>query len=376
MTSPRIIGPMRTAHIGSLSRPDYADNEIDLIELLSILVRRKFTIMVFCLIALSAGVGVSYLLPQRWTSTAELIMPQTTQLQGMEKILAALDALDIKTDISPDSLLSEFMRNFDAYTLREKYLVSTEYFKQLSKNKTNTPESRRRLIDSILQGNISSYSSSQDKGADQKEYRYYSVTFSAENPVVARDLLRGYINYVTSVVEHDVYQRICYLVEMRKNQITEKYNFEKAYAETAYRIKLERLQYALEIAKAAGLQKPSWSNGFSNQDDPDFPVTLGADGLDRKLKIVESLKVPTALNADLQNRHLYIEKINELNIDKLHFQPFKYMRTPMEPVHRDAPKRSLIVLLSALAGVIAGCGYVLLNSAMKQHRQTVDRRLS
>ena len=175
------------------------------------------------------------------------------------------------------------------------------------------------------------------------------------------------------MVENDVYHRLRYQVEMRKSQAIGKYNFDRARAETAYRITLERLQYALEIAKAAGLQKPSWSHGSSNQDDPDFPVTLGADGLDRKLKIVESLKNPIMLNADLQNRHLYIEKINELKINRLHFQPFKYMRAPMVPLQRDAPKRSLIVLLCAVAGLIAGCGYVLLNAAIKQHRLTTDR---
>jgi len=373
MNPPRIIDPVRSAHVGGLSQPDHSDDEINLIELLSILVRSKFTIMFFCVIAMSGGVAVSYLLPQRWTSSAELIIPQATQLQGMDKMLAALEVLDIQSDISPGSLLSEFMRNFDAYNLREKYLVSTDYFKQLSKNKANTPEMRHRLINAILQGNISSRSSLQDKAANQKEYLYYDVTFSAENPVVARDLLQGYINYVTTVVENDVYHRLRYQVEMRKSQAIGKYNFDSARAETAYRINLERLQYALEIAKAAGLQKPSWSHGSSNQDDPDFPVTLGADGLDRKLKIVESLKTPTVLNADLQNRHLYIEKINELNIDKLIFQPFKYMRAPMVPLQRDAPKRSLIVLLSAVAGLIAGCGYVLLNAAIKQHRLTTDR---
>ncbi|HBH67084.1 MAG TPA: LPS O-antigen length regulator, partial [Erwinia persicina] len=150
------------------------------------------------------------------------------------------------------------------------------------------------------------------------------------------------------------------------------YNLDVSRAENAHRIKLERLQYALQIANSAGLKQPSWSNGRTIQDDPDFSVTLGADGLARKLQIEQAISDPARLSADLQNRRLYIEKLNAVKINELHVEPFKYMRAPYEPIQRDAPKRSLIVLLFGLAGLIASCSYVLLNHAMKNRSQPVD----
>jgi LPS O-antigen subunit length determinant protein (WzzB/FepE family) len=348
------------------------DDELDLLGLLSVLISRKFTIAAFTGLALIVGAGISYMMPQRWTSSAVLVPAEASQLRSMDKILTELTVLDIKTDISPDSLLSDFMRNFDSRALREKYLVNTTYFKELVKNKADTPEMRNHLINSILQGNIVSHSSAQDKDADKKEYRYYEIKYTAENPIAARDLLEGYINYVTGVVESELHQRISYQVDMLRGKAIGQYNLDVSRAENAHRIKLERLQYALQIADAAGLKKPSWSNGSTIQDDPDFSVTLGADGLDRKLKIEQSIDDPAMLSTDLQNRRLYIEKLNGLKINELHVEPFKYMRAPYEPISRDAPKRSLIVLLFALAGGIAGCSYVLLNHAMSQRRQTIE----
>lgn len=355
------------------------DDEIDLLALLNIIFSRKFLIALITAVAMLAGAGVSYLMPQRWTSSAILSPAEAPQLRSIDKILTELAVLDVQTTITPDSLLSDFMRNFDSRSLREKYLINTTYFKELVNNKQVTPDERNRLINRILQGNIESHSSAQDKESDKKEYRYYEIKYSAENPVAARDLLEGYINYVAAVVETELHQSISYQVDMLKGKEIGRYNLDKAREENAQRIKVERLQYALEIANSAGLKKPSWSNGGTIQDDPDFSVTLGSDGLNRKLKIEQSMSDPIALNTDLQNRRLYIEKLNQLKINELNVVPFKYMRAPYEPLQRDAPKRSLIVLLFGMAGLIAACAYTLLSHAMLQHRQTIDvkpKRLS
>lgn len=372
------ISPSR--HVKSVINPyERHDDEIDLLALLNIIFSRKFLIALITAVAMLAGAGVSYLMPQRWTSSAILSPSEAPQLRSIDKILTELAVLDVQTTITPDSLLSDFMRNFDSRSLREKYLINTTYFKELVNNKQVTPDERNRLINRILQGNIESHSSAQDKESDKKEYRYYEIKYSAENPVAARDLLEGYINYVAAVVETELHQSISYQVDMLKGKEIGRYNLDKAREENAQRIKVERLQYALEIANSAGLKKPSWSNGGTIQDDPDFSVTLGSDGLNRKLKIEQSMSDPIALNTDLQNRRLYIEKLNQLKINELNVVPFKYMRAPYEPLQRDAPKRSLIVLLFGMAGLIAACAYTLLSHAMLQHRQTIDvkpKRLS
>lgn len=372
------ISPSR--HVKSVINPyERHNDEIDLLALLNIIFSRKFFIALITAVAMLAGAGVSYLMPQRWTSSAILSPAEAPQLRSLDKILTELAVLDVQTTITPDSLLSDFMRNFDSRSLREKYLINTTYFKELVNNKQVTPDERNRLINRILQGNIESHSSAQDKESDKKEYRYYEIKYSAENPVAARDLLEGYINYVAAVVETELHQSISYQVDMLKGKEIGRYNLDKAREENAQRIKVERLQYALEIANSAGLKKPSWSNGGTIQDDPDFSVTLGSDGLNRKLKIEQSMSDPIALNTDLQNRRLYIEKLNQLKINELNVEPFKYMRAPYEPLQRDGPKRSLIVLLFGMAGLIAACAYTLLSHAMLQHRQTIDvkpKRLS
>jgi len=255
------------------------------------------------------------------------------------------------------------MREFDSRSLREKYLVNTNYFKKLVSEKTDDAESRNRLINDILHGNIDSHSSVQDKEANKKEYRYYELKYTAETAVDARDLLEGYINYITGEVNEELYRRLESMIDEVRMKEKALYDLEMMQEEIKHRSKIDRLQYALDIAQSAGLKKPSWSNGGVILDDPDFSVTLGADGLARKLDIEKSLRVG-ALNDKLQNRRLYLEKLDALKISPTEDVPFKYMRAPYEPLIRDAPKRTLIVLLFSFAGLIAGCGYVLVSSAV------------
>ncbi|QGU86308.1 LPS O-antigen length regulator Wzz(fepE) [Erwinia sorbitola] len=356
---------------GAVSSAGRCDEELDLLDVLSIIFSRKYTLALFTALALFIGLGVSYLLPQRWTSSAMLSVAEAAQLHSMEKMLTELQVLDIDTKITPASLLTDFIRNFDSPRLREQYLVGTAYFKQLAKGLEQSPEERNRLINSILSGNIESQSSSDSK----KEYRFYEVKYSANSAPAARELLQGYINYVTSVVEKELQQRITYHVDMVKGKAIGQYNLDKKRVENEHSIKLERLEYALQVANSAGLKKPVWSiNGTSTYDDWDYLESLGSEGLKRKLKIEQSVEDPTLLNVDLQNRRVYIEKLQALKISELHIEPFKYMRVPYEPLYRDSPKRSLIALMSAVVGLITGCGYVLLSNAIKAYRQSLKKK--
>lgn len=361
-------GNMRNAP-SLISHFPVKDDELDLLELLAIILKHKKTIIVITILAVIAGIAFSYTLTPRWTSSAIIVPPTAKELRTMDKTITQLAVLGIDTAITPDSLLSDFMRNFDSRDLREKYLVNTNYFKELVKEKEGAAEDSSRLIDAILDGNIVSHSSGQDKADDKKEYRYYSVSYTAENPVAARDLLEGYINYVTQVVEDELHQKISYQVDLLKGKAEGQYQLDLARAENARRVKLERLNYALSIANSAGLKKPSWSNGTTIQDDPDYSVTLGADGLSRKLEIERSLRDVSQLSPDLLNRKMLIDKLNALKINEMEILPFKYMRQPYQPLKKDKSKRVIMVALFGIAGLLGSCGYVLINSMMKRREE-------
>ncbi|MDN0088611.1 LPS O-antigen length regulator Wzz(fepE) [Yersinia nurmii] len=349
-------------------------DEIDLFELMAIIFKSKIKIIFTTLIFIIIGLVITFILPQRWTSTAVIVSPGDEQIQVLDKITTNLSVLDIKLDINSDYLLSIFKQNFDSQDLREQYLVNTEYFKRLMRDNPEDGLEKRALIERIVNENITSVSPQRDKSDNDKEYRYYKLSYSAMTATDARDLLQGYINYVNSIVNADVSRKIQRAVDLAKGIGTDKYTLDLLRAKNNQEVKIERLKYATSIADAAGIKKPVYSSGSAISDDPDFPITMGSDALNRKLEIEKSVTDLASINAEILNRRLYLDKLNALEIPKVEVVPFKYLQQPTEPTKRDAPKRGLIMILFALAGLVGSVGFVLVDHFMRE-REREDEML-
>ncbi|EOG6954832.1 LPS O-antigen length regulator Wzz(fepE) [Yersinia ruckeri] len=350
-------------------------DEIDIFELFTIIFRSKLKIILVTLIFLISGLVVSYILPQKWTSTSIIVPAGEEQLQVLDKITINLAVLDINLGITSNYLLSTFKQNFDSQDLREQYLINTDYFKQMMKDSPEDAIERRAVIENIVNNSIGSINPIKDKSGNDNEYRYYKLSYSASTAVDARDLLQGYINFVNSTVNADVNLKIQRAVDLAKGMATDKYSLDLLRAKNSHEVKIERLKYASSIADVAGIKKPVYSSGSQISDDPDFPITMGADALNRKLEIEKSITDLTTVNADLLNRKLYLDKLNALEIPKVDVVPFKYLQQPTEPTKRDAPKRGLIMVLFALAGLVGSVGFVLVGHFVSERERQEEEML-
>nr|AEP25479.1 O-antigen chain length determinant [Yersinia pseudotuberculosis] len=348
------------------------DYNIGFFELFSILSRGKIRIIIVTLLFLTVGSIISYILPQKWTSTAIITLPGDEQIQVLDELITNLTVLDIKVDISANYLLSTFKQNFDSQDLREQYLVNTNYFKRLMKSNPEGGLDKRALIERIVNENIASVSPLKDKTERDDEYRYYKLSYSASTPTDARDLLQGSINYINTIVNADVFRKVQRAVDLAKGIGTDKYSMELLRARNNQKVKIERLRYASSIADAAGVKKPVYSSGSAISDDPDFPITMGSDALNRKLEIEKSVTDLASINAQLLNRKLYLDKLNRLEIPNVNIVPFKYLQQPTEPTKKDAPKRALIMILFALAGLISSIGFVLADHFVRERKREED----
>ncbi|WP_016678379.1 GNVR domain-containing protein, partial [Yersinia pestis] len=172
-----------------------------------------------------------------------------------------------------------------------------------------------------------------------------------------------------TIVNADVFRKIQRAVDLAKGIGTDKYSMELLKARNNQKVKIERLRYASSIADAAGVKKPVYSNGSAISDDPDFPITMGSDALNRKLEIEKSVIDLASINTELLNRKLYLDKLNRLEIPNVNIVPFKYLQQPTEPTKRDVPKRALIVILFALVGLMGSVGFVLVEHFVRERKR-------
>ncbi|ENN5157953.1 LPS O-antigen length regulator, partial [Salmonella enterica subsp. enterica serovar 1,4,[5],12:i:-] len=134
---------------------------------------------------------------------------------------------------------------------------------------------------------------------------------------------------------------------------------------------IRRLNYSLEVANAAGIKKPVYSNGQIMKDDPDFPVALGSDGIATKLNIKKSIKDVSELSGELRNRQYVVNQLVVAKVGDVDFMPFQYQLSPTLPVRKDGPSNAIIVILSSVIGGMLACGYILLRHAMEARKMSV-----
>ena len=198
------------------------------------------------------------------------------------------------------------------------------------------------------------------------------MSFTAPLAEEAQAVLTGYIQYISDLTEKETLEDIRNKLAIKTSFEKERLEMDRVRLKNQLEANIQRLNYSLEIANAAGIKKPVYSNGQAVKDDPDFSISLGADGITRKLEIEKSVTDVAEINGELRNRQYHVEQLLSTNVNDVNFTPFKYQRSPSLPVKKDGPAKSMIIILAALLGGMIACGGVLLSHAMMHRKHNAE----
>jgi len=338
-------------------------HEIDFLTLLDVLWAAKKQIIVIAAAFALLGLLISFVLPQKWTSEAIITPAEQTQWRSLQQTLMELQVLDIEVPVTPVDVFGQFIKNFSSQSLQEEYFRSSPYVKShYSDLNADSIEFQRAVV--RLTEKLKIIDNASPKSPVEAPFTSWTLSFSASTPEDAKQVLEGYVDYVAAKVVNETTDNIRNTLALKTRFEQEKLNLDRVRLTNQRDIKIQRLNYSLEVANAAGIKKPVYSNGQVVNDDPDFSITLGADGIQEKLRIEKSLKDIADLNADLRNREYHVEQLQKLNVKDIAFSPFKYQLSPSLPMKKDGQGKAIITVLMGLVGGIIACGVVLLRNAM------------
>lgn len=358
-------------------QPTANANEIDLVNLIEILWRARTKIMATVFAFACVGILVSFLLPQKWTSQAIVTPAEAVQWQGLENTLTKLRVLDMDISVSRGDVFNLFIKKFQSPSLLEEYLRSSPYVMDQLKG-ADIDEMELHQAIARLSEKMKAVDANRDKKNETSLYTAWTLSFTAPQAEEAQSVLKGYIQYISALVVKETLEDIRNKLFIKTSYEKERLEMDRVRLKNQLEAKIQRLNYSLEIANAAGIKKPVYSNGQAVKDDPDFSISLGADGIERKLEIEKSVTDVAEINGDLRNRQYHVEQLLAMNVSDVKFTPFKYQLSPSLPVKKDGPAKSMIVILAALLGGMVACGGVLLNHAMvsrKQKMTFIDQQL-
>ena len=343
--------------------PAVSTKEIDLLGLLDVLLAAKKRIVTIVLAFAVVGLAIAFLIPQKWTSKAVITPAEQTQWNTLRQMMVTLQVLDVDAKVSHGDVFNLFIKKFQSQSLLEEYMKTSPYvMSQLEGTEVDPLELHRAVVN--IAEKMKATDNTQVKDADKAPYTSWTLSFTAPTAGDAQTVLEGYINYISRIVEQETMENIRNQITLKTKVVQQQLELDRVRLTNIHNTNLQRLNYSLEVANAAGIKKPVYSNGQAVKDDPDYSVALGADGIAQKLQIEKNLKDVTELNADFQNREYYLTQLQKLSVEDVKLEPFRYQLSPSLPVKKDGPGKALIVLLAGILGGLFACGSVLLREAM------------
>ncbi|TGC67564.1 LPS O-antigen length regulator [Salmonella enterica subsp. enterica serovar Infantis] len=360
------------------SLPPANSHEIDLFSLIEVLWQAKRRILATVFAFACVGLLLSFLLPQKWTSQAIVTPAESVQWQGLERTLTALRVLDMEVSVDRGSVFNLFIKKFSSPSLLEEYLRSSPYvMDQLKGAQIDEQDLHRAIV--LLSEKMKAVDSNVGKKNETSLFTSWTLSFTAPTREEAQKVLAGYIQYISDIVVKETLENIRNQLEIKTRYEQEKLAMDRVRLKNQLDANIQRLHYSLEIANAAGIKRPVYSNGQAVKDDPDFSISLGADGISRKLEIEKGVTDVAEIDGDLRNRQYHVEQLAAMNVSDVKFTPLKYQLSPSLPVKKDGPGKAVIIILAALIGGMMACGGVLLRHAMVSRKMenalAIDERL-
>ncbi len=360
------------------SLPPANSHEIDLFSLIEVLWQAKRRILATVFAFACVGLLLSFLLPQKWISQAIVTPAESVQWQGLERTLTALRVLDMEVSVDRASVFNLFIKKFSSPSLLEEYLRSSPYvMDQLKGAQIDEQDLHRAIV--LLSEKMKAVDSNAGKKNETSLFTSWTLSFTAPTREEAQKVLAGYIQYISDIVVKETLENIRNQLEIKTRYEQEKLAMDRVRLKNQLDANIQRLHYSLEIANAAGIKRPVYSNGQAVKDDPDFSISLGADGISRKLEIEKGVTDVAEIDGDLRNRQYHVEQLAAMNVSDVKFTPFKYQLSPSLPVKKDGPGKAVIIILAALIGGMMACGGVLLRHAMVSRKMenalAIDERL-
>ncbi|EAB2369662.1 LPS O-antigen length regulator [Salmonella enterica] len=364
--------------LAGYSLPPANSHEIDLFSLIEVLWQAKRRILATVFAFACVGLLLSFLLPQKWTSQAIVTPAESVQWQGLERTLTALRVLDMEVSVDRASVFNLFIKKFSSPSLLEEYLRSSPYvMDQLKGAQIDEQDLHRAIV--VLSEKMKAVDSNASKKNETSLFTSWTLSFTAPTREEAQKVLAGYIQYISDIVVKETLENIRNQLEIKTRYEQEKLAMDRVRLKNQLDANIQRLHYSLEIANAAGIKRPVYSNGQAVKDDPDFSISLGADGISRKLEIEKGVTDVAEIDGDLRNRQYHVEQLAAMNVSDVKFTPFKYQLSPSLPVKKDGPGKAIIIILAALIGGMMACGGVLLRHAIVSRKMenalAIDERL-
>lgn len=347
----------------------HQSDEIDLMDLFIALWKGKVTIIISTVLFSVVAVVYALTAQQWWSSKAKVTEPQlqnmaayTRQINKFQSVLA--NNKDLAMLAKSETLFKYFLQNFNSSDNKRLFLDTSPEF-NLYKNGLGLPESQNdeeskselRSLYAEWFGKI--VSSAEDRKDTSSPF---DLTLQATTQNSSLVMLREYVEFIENKTREDLFGNFQVVVDAEIELLENQKQALEVQARNRLAVETQRAQYALDIAKAANVNKPIQSYN----DKEIFSIDMGFQALEAKVKALASIKDLSVIEPRLQLVSANLERLSKIKIDlDIEFDTVRFLEEAEPSISRDKPKRALIAVLGTLLGGMLGVAIVLIRFASR-----------
>ncbi|WP_288504627.1 Wzz/FepE/Etk N-terminal domain-containing protein [uncultured Haemophilus sp.] len=364
-------------------------DEVDLIELIRTLWKKKLWIILSAFVFTIIAAGYAFTAKEQWTSTAIVAAPRSTDLGSLLPVRAEYARIVGDSEFSTGKLSNSLYEQFKHFLLSSD--LKREFLSQSTLVKDYTKEMTDEQRDNYIETAISNYLVVHEVDPKKKDLTELDkiglkLTFSAETPKLAQSVLIDYINFVNKYVLNQTNKEFKLGFNLRLDALKfTKLQIEESLTE-AKKVQVENLTNALNIAKKAGITDFSKANtnslsvpeymlgegrlsiSDSKLADGTYLFMLGEKYLQAQLDIAKNTEI--VYPVDYYSTERQLVKLTELEsrLDDIgEVKSYYYLSSPDYPIVKDNGRKLPILLGGLIIGGIFGVFLVILNLLIRKY---------
>lgn len=369
---------VNTSPVNSGHDSSRVKDEIDLRDLVSIVWSGKVTIVLFMLLGMVSTLSYALLAQEWWTSHAMISAPLPQDIAAYrEQVKQFQPVFDVYQDdgtvlvnnelnelVDPKLLFKRFVTGFNSTNNKSDFLDTSVQFQTFKVDLEHQDLDELSLEDELRKLYADWFEKINALPIDPDDLNLpYELTFQSTTKSSSYELLKHYLGLIEQRENMDALDNLLAIIKVKKRELTQQKEILETQAQGKLAIETERAKYALDIAKAAHVDKPILSG---NNSDELFDIDLGTKALGEKVKVLKEMKNLSVVEPRLEQINAKLKMLETLEIDRnVKFQTYRLLENVEQPVARDKPQRVLIVILGTVFGIICGTFIVLVRYAFR-----------
>lgn len=350
----------------------YANDEIDLFELLFRFWDKKGLILIVTLVTTLIAGTYAFTAKERWTVKAYVSPPQIAQIEdylALRRAFARASGINADPQAIASRLFSRFTEMIASPNEKLTYLSETAYVKQQTESMA-APAKRRWLTEMVDNGLMVL------PPDDKKTRPYFMLSVSADNPQTAQALLTDYVDRINDqvIAQDDAEFRNhveAMILARQKEQQDINFSLQADRANQLENLSLSRL-----TAQRAGIKDYYTHTAESGTTKIELANTvhkymLGETFLSAEISSLEESPIVHPVRYYELGRELSLLK--PLLKQRATAQVYRYQLSPGDDIKKDKPKQVLILVLGGVLGGMLGIGTVLVMDSITRYHPASGR---